>query len=157
MNANNIFERRTQIAGLAWGIHRPFREYMQRITDGHMAAHDGAEILESGETFFPLDAKTPTADALRFVGALEFRGHNGMMAVTIQLPWLEGSADHWQLSIVNPFEPGTRMPMVEIEFHDDAHGTARLTEPGTDLFMGNYDEKTLFDPVRIVWVEKDEH
>ena len=31
----------------------------------------------------------------------------------------------------------------------------RLTETGTDLFMGNYNEGTVFDPVRIVLAEKD--
>lgn len=156
VNDNTIFAQRDRIAGLAWGVHGPFREYIQRIPDGRLAVHDGAQMLASGETYFPLDAQGATAHELRFVGSLEFGGHNGMMAVTVQQPWLQRDGEHWHLTIVDPFEPGSRMPIVKIEMHDETEGTARLTEPGTDLFMGNYNEGTLFDPVRIVWAEKDQ-
>lgn len=156
VNDNTLFARIDRIAGLAWGVHTPFWEYIQRIPDGLVAVHNGAKILESGATFFPLDAASATAHELRFVGDLEFRGHNGMMAVTVQQPWLQCHGERWQLTIVDPFEPGSRMPIVDIELHDEATGTARLTESGTDLFMGNYNEGTLFDPVRIVWAEKDQ-
>lgn len=150
-----MFARVDRIAGLAWGVHAPFREYIQRVPDGHIAVRHGAETLESGETFFPFDADASTAHELRFVGSLEFGGHNGMMAVTVQQPWLQHDGEHWWLTIVDPFEPGSRMPIVATEMHD-ADGTTRLTEAGADLFMGNYTEGTLFDPMRIVWAEKDQ-
>ena len=156
MKDNKTFERSGHVAGLAWGVHGPFRQYVERMSDGQMAARDGAEILATGEAFFPLDVDSTTPDELRFTGSLEFSGHHGMLAVTVEQPWLQHRAGQWELSVVDPFEPAKRMPFVAVEFTDNATGTTRLTEAGTDVFMGNYSEATLFDPVRIIWEEKDE-
>lgn len=156
VNDNTISARIDRIAGLVWGVHAPFRQYIQRIPDGHLTVHHGAQMLESGETFFPLDTQATTPHELRFVGSLEFGGHNGMMAITVQQPWLQHDGEHWWLTIVDPFEPGSRMPMVALDMRD-GDGTARLTETGTDLFMGNYNEGTVFDPVRMIWAEKDQN
>lgn len=142
-------------AGLVWGMHRQFREYIQRMSDGRMLAADGAELLETGETLFPIDHPATTDTELRFTGSLQFVGHHGMLAVNIQQPWLQRSADTISLTIIDPFAPATRMPLVTVELYDDGTGTTRLTEAGTDLFMGNYHENTVFDPVRIVWAGKD--
>jgi len=153
VTTTKIFDRPERVAGLAWGVHGPFRDYVQRMPDGQMTARDGAEKLATGETFFPLDSVT--SDELRFTGTLEFIGHHGMLAVVIQQPWLQRQGGQWHLTIVDPFEPGARMPFVVVDFDDETTGTTRLTEAGTDLFMGNYPENTLFDPVRIVWAEQD--
>ena len=148
-----IFDRPGRVTGLAWGVHGPFRDYVQRMSDGQIAARDGAEMLATGETFFPLDSSA--SDELRFCGTLEFVGHHGMLAVTIQEPWLRNQDGQWHVSVVDPFEPTTRMSFVVVDFDDEATGVTRLTEAGTDVFMGNYPENTLFDPVRIVWAEQD--
>lgn len=153
VNNTKIFEQPERIAGLAWGVHAPFRDYVQRMSDGQMTARDGAETLTTGETFFPLEAST--SGELRFTGTLEFAGHHGMLAVVIQQPWLQQDAGQWQISIADPFGPGARMPCVVVDFDDAATGVTRLTEAGTDLFMGNYSENALFDPVRIVLAEQD--
>ncbi|GAA4105540.1 HtaA domain-containing protein [Enteractinococcus coprophilus] len=157
MNDNTLFARIDRIAGLAWGVHRPFREYIHRLADGHVAVHDGAQMLESGETLFPLDVESAAPRELPFAGSLEFRGHQGMMAVTVAHPRLQREGERWWLTIADPFEPGARMSIVEVVFQDDATGITRLTESGTDLFMGNYTDSTVFDPIRIVWKEKDAH
>lgn len=78
-----------------------------------------------------------------------------MLAVVIQQPSLQQHAGQWHVSIADPFEPGARMPFVVVDFDDEATARTRLTEAGTDLFMGNYPENTLFDPIRIVWAEQD--
>lgn len=153
MRHNEILDRSDRVAGLAWGVHGPFRDYVQRMSDGQMTARHGAEMLQTGETFFPLDS---TSNELRFTGSLEFSGHHGMLGIAIQQPWLQYRAGQWELSIVDPFDPDARMAFVEITFDDNTTGLTRLTEAGTDVFMGNYNENTLFDPVRIIWVEKDE-
>lgn len=120
-------------------------------------ARDGAELTESEGAFFPLDNDSTTPNALRFYGSLEFLGHNGMLAVTVQQPWLEHHNGQCRLTIVDPFDPAERMPLVEIEFTDEVIGDTRLTEAGTDLFMGNYTANTLFDPVRMIWEEQDKY
>lgn len=154
MSNTKIFERSERVAGLAWGVHAPFRQYMQRMPDGRMSARDGAEILATEETFFPVDSAT--SGELRFTGSLEFVGHHGMLAVTVRHPWLQRHDDQWHVSVIDPFDPAARMPFVVVDFEDETTGTTRLTEAGTDLFMGNYSEHMLFDPVRIVWAEQDE-
>lgn len=150
-----FFDRPGRIAGLAWGVHGPFCDYVQRMSDGRIATRAGAELLFTGETFFPLDSAT--SEELRFYGSLEFAGHHGMLAVSVQHPWLEHDAGKWWLSVVDPFEPDARMTFVVVDFEDETTGTTRLTEAGADVFMGNYPENTLFDPIRIVWAEQDEH
>ena len=155
VNDSTFFARIDRIAGLAWGVHGSFRDYIQRLADGHVAVHDGAQMLESGETLFPLDAEAASPHELRFTGSLEFGGHHGMMAVTVRQPWLEHGADGWHLTIVDPFEPASRMALVAVKFDDRNTATTRLTEAGTDLFMGNYTEGTIFDPMRIVGAERD--
>lgn len=154
--SNNKFSAHTApITGLAWGMHRQFRDYIQRMSDGRMLAADGAELLETGETWFPLDHTSTTDTELRFTGSLQFVGHHGMLAVNIQQPWLQHSADTTSLTIIDPFDPTSRMALVTVELDADGTGTTRLTEAGTDLFMGNYRDDTVFDPVRIVWAGKD--
>ena len=157
VTGNKVFDRDRGVAGLAWGIHVPFRQYMQRIWDGQMAAGDGAALLESEETYFPLECDTAISGELRFTGFVEFIGHNGMLAVTVRDPWLQSISGQWSLTIVDPFDSRTRMPLVEVDFQNAGIGTARLTETGTDLFMGNYNEGTVFDPVRMVLAEKDQN
>lgn len=135
-------------------MHGPFRNYVQRMSDGDMTARNGAEVLATGETFFPLEVFTP--DELRFRGSLEFSGHNGMLGVTLQQPWLQRHAGGWELTIVDPFDSAARMPFVVVHLDELGTGTTRLTEAGTDVFMGNYTENTVFDSLRIVWAEEDE-
>lgn len=147
-------DQTTRIAGIAWGVHTPFRDYIQRMSDGQMHALRGAEKLETGETFFPIDDHLTTPGELRFTGGLQFVGHHGMLAVSIQDPWLRFTGDAATLTIIDPFEEGSRMRIVAVDLHDDGTGTTWLTEEGTDLFMGNYQADIAFDPIRIVWVGK---
>lgn len=119
-----------------------------------MAALGDAETLSSTETYFPLDAQSSTANVLRFTGTLQFTGHQGMLAVSIQDPWLERGAEATMLTIVDPFDSRARMEFVTAEFQDDAART-RLTEAGTDVFMGNYPENIALDPLRILCHGKD--
>lgn len=149
-----FFRNPKTVTGLAWGMHAPFREYIRRMSDGAMAALGDAETLSSTETFFPLDAQSSTADVLRFTGILQFTGHQGMLAVSIQDPWLERGAEATMVTIVDPFDGRARMEFATAEIHDDVAST-RLTEAGTDVFMGNYPENTALDPLRILCPGKD--
>lgn len=136
-------------------MHRQFRDYIERMSDGSIRASNGAQLLDTGEAFFPLDAYDATNDALRFAGTLEFTGHHGMLAVTVQNPRLQQGPTGTTMTIVDPFDQSQRMDLVAVELKNDGTGTTRLTEDGTDVFMGNYPVNIAFDPVRITWVGKD--
>lgn len=156
VNGIKLLDSTTRVLGLAWGVHGPFRDYVQRMPDGHCQVADGATMLSSSEAFFPVDDDATTEGHLRFRGRLEFTGHRGMMAVVIEAPGLEqnpGGSSH--LTIRDPFDPAQRMAFVAVELHNDHTGTTRLTESGTDVFMGNYTQHTDFDPVRLVLAEED--
>lgn len=144
-----------RIAGLAWSIHSQFRDYIARLPDGAVSALDGAELLDTGEAFFPLDARHTTDQRLCFTGTLQFSGHRGMLAVTVRQPWLEMVEETSVMRIVDPFDPNLRMELVAVDMDADGSGETRLTEAGTDLFMGNYRADIAFDPVRIVWAGKE--
>lgn len=150
-----VFNSPGAVIGLAWGLHGPFREYLARTPDGTMTALGDAEMLVNDEAYFPIDRHCSTADSLHFTGTLQFTGHNGMLAVTIQDPWLKRTAETATLTIVDPFDRSARMDLVATEFQDDNTAKTRLTEAGTDVFMGNYPENIAFDPLRILWAGKD--
>jgi len=150
------FSRATdRIAGLAWSMHSQFRDYIARLPDGAVSALDGAELLDTGEAFFPLDPQHTTDQKLCFTGTLQFSGHRGMLAVTVRQPWLEVVEETPVMTIVDPFDRYLRMELVAVEMDADGRGETRLTEAGTDLFMGNYRADIAFDPVRIVWPGKE--
>lgn len=150
-----FFNDAASIMGLAWGLHGPFREYIVRMSDGTVTALGDAEILDSGEAYFPMDRHSTAADTLCFTGALQFTGHHGMLAVTIQDPWLQFADEMTTLTIVDPFDQSARMDLVTTEIQDDDTARTRLTEAGTDVFMGNYPENIAFDPLRILRAGKD--
>ncbi|WP_156832062.1 HtaA domain-containing protein [Yaniella halotolerans] len=155
MGKQKFFQEPSTVAGLAWGLHAPFREYIRRMSDGAMSALGDAEMRSSDETYFPLDPQSIPGQALRFTGTLQFTGHHGMLAVTIQDPWIEFREGAGVLTIVDPFDGGARMDVVAIDFQDDNTASTRLTEAGTDLFMGNYPEEIALDDLRILWAGKD--
>lgn len=155
MKVEQLFDRSAQLIGLAWGIHQPFRQYVERMTDGVLQLQDEARLLDSGEIFFPLEAVDTQHQALRFGGSAVFQGHQGMMAVPVTQPWIVCAEATATLTIVDPFDTTGRMPLVNIIFGTNDSATTSLTESGTDLFMGNYQEQTRLDPVRLVWAEKD--
>lgn len=149
------FSDAANIDGLAWGLHGPFREYIARMSDGTMTALGAAKILESGEAYFPIDGDNTSADTLCFTGVFQCTGHHGMLAVTIQDPWLQSADEMTTLTIVDPFDQSVRMDLVATAFQDDNTARTWLTEAGTDVFMGNYPENMAFDPLRIIPAGKD--
>lgn len=127
-------------SGLLWGVHASFREYLQRLSDGRTEVSDGAVLLDDGRVLFPALDGSPG----RFAGAVHFTGHHGMLALTLARPQLTDGA----LTVDDPFptaDPGARIAVVVHE----THGSTRLTEEGSDLFLGTYPAGTEFDPLTV--------
>lgn len=155
MNVEQIFDQSARLIGLAWGIHQPFRDYVERMTDGVLQLQGAAQLLDTGEILFPLEAVDAQDQTLRFGGGAVFQGHRGMMAVPVDQPWLEFLDEQVFLTIIDPFDPTTRMSLVEVDFNGRDQARTALSDAGTDLFMGNYKNNTQFDPIRIIWAERD--
>lgn len=155
MKVEQLFDQSAPFIGLAWGIHEPFRQYVERMNDGVLHLQDGARLLDSGELFFPVETVDAHHQIVRCGGGAVFQGHGGMMAVPVHQPWIVCGETTSTLSIIDPFDTTGRMPLVNLSFATKDSATTWLTESGSDLFMGNYQQQTQFDPVRLVWAEKD--
>ncbi|MCM3332451.1 HtaA domain-containing protein [Kocuria palustris] len=140
---------------LLWAVHHDFLRYMSRIEDGQVAAVDGAQQLPDGGFRFPMadDADDSAAEQVaRFRGAVVCTGHHGLLAVTIAAPSLIRHDESMAvLGIDDPFAPGQRMPMAELQAspQDPAQFTAVLTEEGADLYQGVYPTGMALAPVRL--------
>lgn len=129
----------TTVPGLLWGVHAPFRAYVQRIADGRTEVAGGARLEADGRVFFPDIDQEPGC----FAGAVSFTGHGGMLALTLARPQLADG----QLWVDDPFPdaaPGARLGVVVV---DETTGATQLTDTGADLFLGTYAPGTSFDPL----------
>lgn len=145
--------------GLLWAVHHDFLRYMSRIEDGQVAVVDGAQQLPDRGFRFPVVDEDGTAahdgaaeQVARFRGAVACTGHHGLLAVTIAAPSLIRHDESMAvLGIDDPFAPGQRMPMAELQAspQDPAQFTAVLTEEGADLFQGVYPTGMALAPVRL--------
>lgn len=145
--------------GLLWAVHHDFLRYMSRIEDGQVAVVDGAQQLPDRGFRFPVVDEDGTAahdgaaeQVARFRGAVACTGHHGLLAVTIAAPSLIRHDESMAvLGIDDPFAPGQRMPMAELQAspQDPAQFTAVLTEEGADLFQGVYATGMALAPVRL--------
>lgn len=131
--------------GLFWGLHENFRHYISRMSDGEYFAAEGAVKTDSGQTVFPATSLSESENELaRFAGSMNFQGHRGMLAVRIANPAIVVGNENFLVTIDDPF-PGPEQRMSVVQIMPD--GTTALTEAGTDLFMGNYPQGTVCDPV----------
>lgn len=177
---------------LEWGIKRSLVKYISGMHDGSTEVAEPASICEGGFHFpaavpsaavptdeVPLPAAPHTAGSpegdgiLRFAGSVTLTGHSGMLKLAFTDPWLVPGADpgdRWSLTIVDPYEPDTRIAFATIDrlvpgdlgtesvdsrsvgaaLHATALGT-RLTADGADLFFsGPYAAGTELDNPRIL-------
>jgi Htaa. len=136
------------MTALEWGIKKSLIGYVRGMDDGRILVGDGATASDDGVFVFPGD------DELRFRGSVTLLGHDGMMRVVVQDPWIERDGGRWMLSIADPDDPA-RLAFVTIEalgVDEDGvrHGTGvALTSDGADLFFGPYVEGTAFDDLVI--------
>ena len=153
---------------LEWGIKQSLVDYVLGMHDGSVTVTDPASEIGAGYRFPPESAQQASEDGtLRFAGTVTLSGHGGLLKIVVADPWLvpvtsavagsagTGSAeDRWSLTIVDPYEPGSRLVFASIDglgFETGAaHGT-RLTADGADLFFsGPYTEGTELDDPRVV-------
>lgn len=151
---------------LEWGIKRSLVQYVIGMPDGSASVLPPARVAREGFRFPAADpARTTDPRAagvsdrtLRFAGTVTLSGHSGMLRLVFEDPWLvpgAGRGQAWELTIADPYEPGSRLTFAAIERLEldaagggAANGT-RLTAAGADLFAsGPYADGTeLDDPV----------
>ena len=140
--------------GLVWGVKTSWVSYITRMSDGVVSTSGGAKRLDTGEFHFPL--ASIDEDGARFVGAVRFSGHFGMLDVNFgefAVTCTEGIVD---LSVADddPDSIGGRRTVLVLEEPTDEAGIVSFARPlltarGADLFFDNYRPGTRFDRVAI--------
>lgn len=159
-------------AGLDWGIKASFRTYVVGgIAHGTIDVADGATRNADGTFHFPVtggeyDPET-SATVVRFGGTASFRGHDGLLEMTLSRPRVEITPEGAKLvadvrsRALTDGAPLLEYPGVTVaEIDADAatpvvaDGTtswsalpATLSEPGAPAFAGFYQAGAELDPV----------
>lgn len=112
--------RMTQVdvrgAVLEWAIKDSLVSYVRAMKDGIIAVQLPAEEIADGFRF-PAAPHGFLDGSLRFAGCVRLSGHSGMLRLQFEDPWLvpgDSPADPWSLTIIDPYEPGTRMVFARI-------------------------------------------
>lgn len=98
-------------ANLNWGVRSTFRSYVTgKIAQGTITTSEGAY----GTFTFPVrPGQTVTRDGLAkidFVGKVHFKGHHGLLDLSIASPTIAKGANGWYMSAMvasKPFDPKT--------------------------------------------------
>jgi hypothetical protein len=148
--------------GLYWPIKLRFRAYVEHLDDGVSAAGRGATDLGRTYRFSvgDIDVSEPSYLRAAFVGEVRFRGHHGMLLVSVRDPAIEVRDDKLSVTIAYPWLAEGPVDRLEIA-RADACGhlrtdrgveitAARLTDDGSELFGGTYRTGEPLDDMTIV-------
>ncbi|NWL10399.1 hypothetical protein DM793_03655 [Paenarthrobacter nitroguajacolicus] len=149
--------------GLLWGIRQSFLRYVSRIPDCQQYVGDGATLTSEGLYHFALDTSPPVGrEAERFPGPLRYRGHvqftgySGMLSVVVLNPWIENNNGETTLTIANPMQPKSRIPLAKLVPFNVTHArpdvmvvraSTYLMTSAVTVFGGSYAAGEGLDPV----------
>lgn len=150
--------------GLSWGIKQSFNGYVDATPDGQRDAGAGATKMPDGTYFFEFsDASEfdPQAGTgtLKYLGAVRYKAHGGVLFVVIAEPWLEFSRGSATLSVVHPEAlkaRGQRLVIATLDVREGVQGLptgwngllTHITHAGVSLFNNVYTPGEALDPVR---------
>ena len=146
-----------QVSGpsLRWRINASFDDYVRNQTgDGEVILSDGARRDEDGNYVFPAHAARSEDGLITFAGSVEFRAYRGILALRVAEPQFKRVDDVVFLSVVDDAAPaGSRLDLATATIESSHVGQAsldlRLTERGSDLFLGKYPAGASLAPVTI--------
>lgn len=151
---------------LQWPIKSSFRAYVERLSDGAVAARDGALVLDDTTHFTIADvAQTQLlySATFRAEGEVRFGGHGGMLVVPFREPTVERDEDgRHVLSIDYPWASTTPEPKLGIAVvqwsawcqRDDGSlilesTSVALTAEGAELFNDMYEQGSELDQLTV--------
>lgn len=144
--------------GLRWGVKNSFVAYVEKMRDGAVFVADGATRLDDGAFYFPFQDETHTerGSVRRFLGAVHFTGHSGMLAVNLSGIEVTETSAGAVLSIADELSPQGRLTLVQLGEAEEGVTSSGVTYPapvltdeGADLFFENYPAGTAFDAVTL--------
>ena len=153
---------------LRWPIKSSFRNYVERIPDGAVAAHNGAAVLD--ETFrFEVandivSADESGPDAVIASGEVRFGGYGGILVVPFRDPAIRRSdSGHFELSIEYPWsasQPQPRLVIATVVWGRAQSPVGKntrwdssdvsLTDEGAELFNNTYASGDQLDRLSVV-------
>jgi hypothetical protein len=154
---------------MTWAVKSTFLQYLARTPGTQVSVGGGVVYTERGEFRFPCSEqiRLGDADVLRFSGDVRFTSHGGLLDVVLAQPAIELSVTTPSMTTgaltfadaTGASGPAGRITLAELEWADSGAEqtgrpgcftlSARLTEPGTELFDGIYPPGERLAPVHV--------
>jgi hypothetical protein len=151
---------------IRWPIKATFRSYVERLSDGAVAARDGATVEQDSTSFMvpePSHEELFSSATFHTEGEVRFGGHGGLLVVPFRAPGVHVDAEgRHVLSIEYPWASTTPEPRLEIAVvewgdwleEDDGSKELRstsvaLTADGAELFNDMYPQGSELDPLTV--------
>jgi len=154
------------LLGLRWAIKRSFLDYIERSPGGRGSLADGAVATADREIVFAPDARSSASTpdngrTLAFRGTATFIAYSGALLVPIANPEVRLEGTKGELTVVDPFHPGSTARLRFASFAIDDHLLAegfehwaasdvRLASEGCALFNNVYPDATPLEPLTII-------
>ncbi|MDT2005784.1 hypothetical protein FXW78_15360 [Rhodococcus opacus] len=123
-------------AGIEWGIHTRFLQYLASLSDGACRIGDGVCTTAVGSFLFP-----GTAIEERCNGFVEFSGHSGLLQIWLARPGVE-IRDGQPVLVMEMDRAGTRGAIADLtRTHEGSRTTtfvSVLREEAVDVFGRAY-------------------
>ena len=153
----------TPAGDLQWGIHSPFRSYVESNPDGRVELLGGS--TRSGNIFGfaqtsggEWDSATETGE-VRFAGGVAFFAHGDALSLTIENPILKVTESGAVLTA--RFDHGPQTPFVDVDLSNATRtvaknglvtwsgATTKMRAEGVEKFLGFYPAGTVLDPLTV--------
>lgn len=139
---------RPPLGGLSWPVRRSFAAYVGALADGRIELGAGAAIVPGWDVVFAEDRVDRTDDGAwiaTFAGSVRYRGHGGLLDVTIGAPRLRIDGSEAEIDVVTaPDGSGARRRIAvgriarDAREHEWIADDLRLTRDGAALFGDMY-------------------
>lgn len=143
-------------ASLRWRINASFDDYVRNQTgDGEVFLSEGAQRDDDGHYVFPAHAACDEDGVIAFDGSVDFRAYRGILALRVAEPQFKLIDDLIHLSVVDDAAPaGSRLDLATATLESSRVGQTtldlRLTDRGSELFLGKYPAGAPLAPVTII-------
>lgn len=143
---------------LTWGVKASFRSYVE-AAGGTITVSEGVSVTDDGTFIFPAEAggdftiapDGSASGAMRFIGAVTFEAHGGMLKSTLSQLGLEAGGDGLVLTVLDAPMNKNRCAIAELSLLEGATNAVtlgtKITVDGMYQIADNYPPGTDLDPV----------
>jgi hypothetical protein len=140
---------------LEWGVLARFATYVRAMADGKVLTERGALEARDSNFVFPLHTVRTSSEGTSYLfsGTVRFRGHSGMLDLSIGDIEIRIRDGVGRVEIADPYEPEARLLFASGPAESDGASTivaAALEEEGSELFFYRYRKGHELDTLRVI-------